>query len=176
MFGYDFTPAEGGGAPIHEDVRYELEQFPADKTEKDLERHVAPAIRAHMKNFLECIETRALPVSDIEQGYMSTSACILANISQKLGRSLAWDHAKGVVIGDDEATRLLRREYPCALAASRRRNGVTSRRAELQFGRGARMPSRRTFLKTVAATSVAGLAAPKPAVAGVGGRRPGAND
>jgi predicted dehydrogenase len=111
VFGYDFTPAEGGGAPIHEDVRYELEQFPGDKTEKDLERHVAPAIRAHMKNFLECIETRALPVSDIEQGYMSTSACILANISQKLGRSLAWDHAKGVVIEDDEATRLLRRDY-----------------------------------------------------------------
>jgi len=110
VFGYDFTPAEGGTA-IHEDVRYELEQFPEDKTEKDLERHVAPAIRAHMKNFLECIETRQRPVSDIEQGYMSTSACILANISQKLGRSLAWDHARGVVIGDDEANRLLRREY-----------------------------------------------------------------
>jgi predicted dehydrogenase len=110
VFGYDFTPAEGG-TPIHEDVRYELEQFPEDKTEKDLERHVAPAIRAHMKNFLECIETRARPVSDIEQGYMSTSACILANLSQTLGRSLAWDHTKGVVIGDDEANRLLQREY-----------------------------------------------------------------
>ena len=35
---------------------YELEQFPEDKTEKDLETHVAPAIRAHMKNFLACIE------------------------------------------------------------------------------------------------------------------------
>jgi len=110
VYSYDFLPV-GGGTPIHEDVRYELEQFPEDKTEKDLERHVAPAIRAHMKNFLECIETRAHPVSDIEQGYMSTSACILANISQKLGRSLTWDHAKGTVVGDDEANRLLRREY-----------------------------------------------------------------
>jgi predicted dehydrogenase len=110
VYGYDFIPS-GGGTPIHEDVRYELEQFPEDKTEKDLERHVAPAIRAHMKNFLECIETRAHPVSDIEQGYMSTTACILANISQKLGRSLAWDHARGVLVGDDEANRLLRREY-----------------------------------------------------------------
>jgi predicted dehydrogenase len=112
VYSYDFIPADGaGGTPIHEDVRYELEQFPEDKTEKDLERHVAPAIRAHMKNFLECIETRARPVSDIEQGHISTSACVLANISQKLGRSLAWDHAKGVVVGDDEANRLLRREY-----------------------------------------------------------------
>ncbi len=38
--------------PIHEDVVYEFDQFPEDKTEKDLETHVAPAIRAHMKNFL----------------------------------------------------------------------------------------------------------------------------
>ena len=110
VMSYDFVP-RGGGEAIHKDVTYELEEFPEDKTEKDLERHVAPAIRAHMKNFLECIETRAHPVSDIEQGYLSTSACILANISQKLGRSLAWDHAKGVVVGDDEANRLLRRPY-----------------------------------------------------------------
>jgi len=50
-------------------------------------------------------------VSDIEQGYMSTSACILANLSMQLGRSLTWDHAKGQVVGDAEANRLLRRPY-----------------------------------------------------------------
>jgi predicted dehydrogenase len=110
VYGYDFIPV-GGGTPIHEDVRYELEQYPEDKTEKDLERHVAPAIRGHMKNLLQCIETRERPVSDIEQGYVSTTACILANLSQKLGRSLKWDHARGVIIGDVEANALLRRPY-----------------------------------------------------------------
>jgi len=110
VYGYDFIPV-GGGTPIHEDVRYELEQYPEDKTEKDLERHVAPAIRGHMKNLLQCIETRERPVSDIEQGYISTTACILANLSQKLGRSLTWDHARGVVGGDDEANALLKRPY-----------------------------------------------------------------
>ena len=85
---YDFMPPGKGEQPIHEDVTYEFEQFPEDKTEKDLERHVAPAIRAHMKNFLECIESRGTPVADIEQGYMSAAACILANLSMKLGRSL----------------------------------------------------------------------------------------
>ncbi|PYR90752.1 MAG: oxidoreductase, partial [Acidobacteria bacterium] len=100
VMGYDFN-VEGKAEPeIHEDVVYELDKFPEDRTEKDLERHVAPAIRAHMKNFLECVETRRLPVADIEQGYMSTSACILANLSMRLGRSLQWDHAKGVVVGD----------------------------------------------------------------------------
>jgi len=42
---------------------------------------------------------------------MSTTACILANLSMRLGRSLEWDHAKGLVVRDDEANRLLRRPY-----------------------------------------------------------------
>ena len=111
VMSYDFTPFAKDQQPIHEDVVYELEQFPEDKTEKDLERHVAPAIRTHMKDFLGCIESRQRPVADIEQGYISAASCILANVSQRLGRSLTWDHAKGVVVGDAEANRLLRRPY-----------------------------------------------------------------
>jgi predicted dehydrogenase len=111
VMGYDFTPSGKDGTPIHEDVKYEFEQYPEDKTEKDLETHVAPAIRAHMRDLLANIATRGKPVADIEQGYMSTTSCILANLSMQLGRSLAWDHAKGLVIGDDEANALLRRPY-----------------------------------------------------------------
>jgi len=111
VMGYDFTPSAKGEAPVHEDVTYEFEQFPEDKTEKELETHVAPAIRGHMKNFLSCIASREKPVADIEQGYMSATACILANLSLRLGRTLHWDHAKGMVIGDAEANRLLRRPY-----------------------------------------------------------------
>lgn len=112
VMSYDFTPSgKNAGPPVHEDVKYEFEQYPEDKTEKDLETHVAPAIRGHMKDLLTCIGTRAKPVADIEQGYMSTTACILANLSMQLGRSLTWDHAKGVVVGDDDANTLLRRPY-----------------------------------------------------------------
>ena len=111
VMSWDFTPTGKDQQPIHEDVVYELEQFPEDKTEKDLERHVAPAIRAHMKDFLSCIESRGTPVADIEQGYISAASCILANISQQLGRSLTWDHAKGVVVNDAEANKRLRRPY-----------------------------------------------------------------
>ena len=64
-----------------------------------------------MKDFLSCIESRQKPVSDIEQGYMSATACILANLSMKLGRSFQWDHTKGAVVGDAEANKLLRRPY-----------------------------------------------------------------
>ena len=110
VMSYDFIP-RGEGQPVHEDVRYELEEFPEDKTEKDLEKHVAPAIRVHMKDFLNSIATRQKPVADIEQGYISTTACLLANLSMKLGRSLTWDHRNGRVVDDDEANRLLTRQY-----------------------------------------------------------------
>ncbi|MEO6804450.1 MAG: Gfo/Idh/MocA family oxidoreductase, partial [Granulicella sp.] len=110
VMGYDFIPV-GGGQPVHKDVTYELEQYPEDKTEKELEKHVAPSIRHHMQNFLASIDARSHPVADIEQGYISTASCILANNSMKLGRSLAWDPEKQLVVGDSEANALLRQEY-----------------------------------------------------------------
>ena len=82
-----------------------------DKTEKDLEKHVAPAIRGHMKDLLNCIATRGKPVADIGEGHISTASCILANLSMKLGRTLTWDAAKEEVVGDDEANRALKRPY-----------------------------------------------------------------
>ena len=60
-----------------------------------------------MKDFLQCIASRGKPVADIEQGYMSTAACILANLSMKLGRSLHVGSRQGQVVGDDEANALL---------------------------------------------------------------------
>jgi len=107
---YDFVP-RGKGEPIHRDVTYELEQYPEDKTEKRLEKHVAPALRRHMKNFLAAIATREKPVSDIEEGYISSASCILANMAMRLGRTLTWDARKGQVVDDEEANRLLRRPY-----------------------------------------------------------------
>lgn len=111
VMSYDFFPAGKSEPSIHKDVTYELEEYPEDKTEKDLEKHVAPAIRVHMKDFLAAIAKRSKPVADIEQGHISSAACILANLSMQLGRSLTWDAAKGECIHDDEANRLLRRPY-----------------------------------------------------------------
>ena len=109
--GYDFIPVGKGGQPVHRDVTYELEQYPEDKTEPRLEKHVAPAIRQHMKDFLAAIDSRGKPVADIEQGFISTVSCILANNALKLGRTLTWDPRKNQVVNDAEANRLLRRPY-----------------------------------------------------------------
>ena len=111
VYSYDFIPAVKGVSPIHQDVTYELEQYPEDKTEKDLEKHCAPAIRRHMQDFLSAIATRGRPVADIEEGYISTASCILANLSMKLGRTLTWDPNTQRVVGDEEANRLLQRPY-----------------------------------------------------------------
>ena len=107
---FDFIP-HGSGNPIHQDVVFELEQYPEDKTEKDLEQHVAPAVRKHMLDFLSAIDNRTKPVADIEQGHISSASCILANLSVDLGRSLAYDPATRTIPGDEEATALLARTY-----------------------------------------------------------------
>lgn len=107
---YDFIP-EGDEEPLHGDVVYELEEYLEDRTEEDLERHVAPALRYHLLDFLEAIDTGTRPVADIEEGYISTTSCILANLSRRLGRTLRWDPEEGRVVGDEEANRHLRRPY-----------------------------------------------------------------
>jgi Oxidoreductase family, C-terminal alpha/beta domain len=94
-------------------VQYKNEyaQYPEDEHEEKLERHVAPAVRGHMKDLLSAIASRGRPVADIEEGYISTATCILANLSCKLGRTLTWDPQIQKVVGDDEANGLLARPY-----------------------------------------------------------------
>jgi len=107
---YDFIPF-GSGQSAHRDAVMELEKYPEDRNEKDNELPVAPANRQHMKDFLRAVNSRGKPVADIEEGHISTASCILANIAMKLGRTLTWNAQAQLVIGDEEANKLLRREY-----------------------------------------------------------------
>jgi predicted dehydrogenase len=107
---YQFIP-HGQGQALEGKALFEYDKYPEDKTEKDLERHVASAIRAHWKDFLQAVDSRTRPVCNIEQGYITATACILANIACELGRNLIWDPEKGQVVGDEEANRRLRRPY-----------------------------------------------------------------
>jgi predicted dehydrogenase len=119
--GYEFFRGNSKEPELKGEPLFEYEKYPEDRTEKDLERHVASAIRWHMNDFLKCRELRDAagpngtptkrPVADIEQGHISTTACILSNLSMQLGRSLKWDPEKHQVVGDEEANRLLARPY-----------------------------------------------------------------
>lgn len=108
---YEFFPHGKKEPALTGKPLIEEDKYPEDATEKDLERHVASALRRHWLNFLKCREERTKPVSDIEEGHISTASCILANIAMQVGRTLTWDPAKHQVVGDGEANKLLRREY-----------------------------------------------------------------
>jgi len=107
---YDFIP-RGKGEPIHKDAVFEREQYPEDLTEEGIELQAAPATRRHMLDFVTAIETAARPVADIEEGYISSASCILANLAMKTGRTLVYDPVKREISGDPEATKLLLRPY-----------------------------------------------------------------
>lgn len=111
VYRYEFTPLVGNKTKVRKDVTYELDQYPEDKTEERLEKHVAPAMRYHMKDFLSAIATGAKPVADIEEGHISTASCILANVALESGRSITWDPAKQRAVDNEEANRRLRRPY-----------------------------------------------------------------
>jgi predicted dehydrogenase len=117
VYGFDFIPLNGGASIQRQwndaDAKYPVDsdRFPEDKTEKGIEYHVAPAVREHMKDLLQCTAIRARPRADIAEGSASTSMCVLANLSLQLQRSLTWDEGQGRVVGDDQANALLARPY-----------------------------------------------------------------
>ncbi|MBP8129455.1 MAG: Gfo/Idh/MocA family oxidoreductase [Candidatus Hydrogenedentes bacterium] len=65
----------------------------------------------HHNNFFDCVRSRAKPVADIEQGFRSTAAVLLAGIALKARRRLDWDGAAERFLHDDQANRHLTRTY-----------------------------------------------------------------
>lgn len=106
---YDFLPQRG--EPEHGDWLDESDKYPEDRAYKPTELFAAAATRAHMRDFLAARAEGRRPVADIGEGHISTACCLLANLSMRLGRSLAYDDEKRAVVGDEEATKLLAREY-----------------------------------------------------------------
>ena len=58
---------------------------------------------SHMANFIECVKTRKLPISDVFTHHRSITTCHLANIAIRLGRKLNWDSDSEQITGDSEA-------------------------------------------------------------------------
>jgi hypothetical protein len=64
-------------------------------------------------NFIDCVRSRRAEDlhCSIEEGHISTTLVHLANTSYRLGRTLKFDPEREQVIGDDEATKILRGTY-----------------------------------------------------------------
>jgi predicted dehydrogenase len=65
----------------------------------------------HVRNFVECLDSRAKPRSDVEVGHTSMIACHLGNMAFRLGRRVNWNAATEKVAGDPEATKLVLKDY-----------------------------------------------------------------
>jgi predicted dehydrogenase len=68
-------------------------------------------IRELWADFLESIKARRRSTCDIEVGHRSTNMSLLGMLSLRLGRSIAWDGEKEMIVGDAEANGLLARAY-----------------------------------------------------------------
>ncbi len=95
--GWTYYPTNKSKSVIHEDAQLHGK-----------DNHNIPELWA---DFLDAIEKRRLPVCDIEIGHRSTNMSLLGMLSLKLGRSITWDGDKEVMVGDEEANKLLTRQY-----------------------------------------------------------------
>jgi hypothetical protein len=93
--------------------RYEFRVYDrkGDLVHRDREPTPDEGIVPHIRNFIECIRTRAKPNADVETGHISTTLCHLGNIVVRTGRNLRFDAKTESIVGDPEATKLLGREY-----------------------------------------------------------------
>jgi hypothetical protein len=65
----------------------------------------------HVRNFLDCVKSRASTVCPIDESVWSDTLCHISDIAIRLNRKVVWDPKKERFIGDEEANlRLLPRE------------------------------------------------------------------
>jgi predicted dehydrogenase len=95
--GWIETGDTGQTAVYPDSLRSELKPPPA-------ERGTAP--RNHVRNFLDCVKSRALPAANADVAARSHIACHAAATAWRLGRKVSFDPAKEEFIGDDEANRM----------------------------------------------------------------------
>ena len=65
----------------------------------------------HYRNFLDCVKSRKPTVTPVETAHHSAIAGHLGLIAMLVGRKIKWDATNERILGDDEATKLLAREY-----------------------------------------------------------------
>ena len=64
-----------------------------------------------MRNFIYCVRSRQPTITPVETAHHSAIPGHLGLISMLVGRKIKWDVAQEVIVGDDEATKLLSRPY-----------------------------------------------------------------
>ncbi len=95
--GWTFYPSAKGGKIEHEDAQLQ-----------EPDGHNLTLLWA---DFIEAIDQRRAPTAGIELAHRASVLPLLGMISWRTGRSLGWDAAKEVIVGDDHAAKLMARPY-----------------------------------------------------------------
>ena len=99
--GFDILPEKGGqfqdAAPRMEPIQVKAE--PGNST------------AAHIRNFLDCVKSRAVPNADVEEGHLSTVFSHVANIALAMRARLDWDAETERFVDNDAANAMLHYEY-----------------------------------------------------------------
>ena len=66
---------------------------------------------AHVRNFLDCVNTREKPVENLEIAHFVSSIAHLGNIAMRSQSEIAWDPKKERITGSREAKKLLKCNY-----------------------------------------------------------------
>ncbi len=66
---------------------------------------------AHVRNFLDCCQTRQQPVLNLEIGHRVSTLAHLGNIAYRTGHKIVWDDVAEKVVGDPEADKLVGVKY-----------------------------------------------------------------
>jgi predicted dehydrogenase len=105
FFGSDgYMAVDGSGFQVYKGENRELAM--EEKSQGD-------GTRLHMQNLLDCIRSRKHQdlTAEIAIGARAAALCHLANLSYRLGRKLNFDPVAMKFLGDDEANRMLTRDY-----------------------------------------------------------------
>ena len=70
-----------------------------------------PTAQPHVRNFLDCMKSRAKPNCDVLTGHLSTSATLIANIAYKTKSYLEWDSKAERFTNNAAANQMLSYKY-----------------------------------------------------------------
>jgi predicted dehydrogenase len=107
--GYSIIPTKSGQFQKW-DKTIEAEEYKA-KNDMLTDGSSSDSTAKLVRNFLDCVKSRATPLCSLEDGHRSTSFAHLANIALKTKERLQWDPVNERFLNSEAANNLLQYEY-----------------------------------------------------------------
>jgi predicted dehydrogenase len=106
-----YPGAEAHGCRIVAARRGQFQKPGASAREEEIAPMDGDLTHQHIRNFLDCVKSRAKCNCDLETGHRSTTFAHLANLALATKSRLEWDAANEKVLNNQQANRLLDYDY-----------------------------------------------------------------